>query len=123
MRRRELVRGVAIGLFPARVIAQAQPGQRLPVLGVLHAVHNPRGRAMTTLRDGLRELGYVDGQNLTLMYRSPQLTTDTLPALATELVQRNVSVLYAVGPAAVRADGPLKRRLGDTSIGSACPSR
>jgi len=58
---------------------------------------------MTTLRDGLRELGYVDGQNMTLMYRSAQLGLNTLPRLATELVQRNVNVLYAVGPAAVRA--------------------
>jgi putative ABC transport system substrate-binding protein len=58
---------------------------------------------MTTLRDGLREHGYVDGQNMTLMYRSAQQGANTLTALATELAQRNVSVLYAVGPAAVRA--------------------
>jgi putative ABC transport system substrate-binding protein len=58
---------------------------------------------MTTLRDGLLELGYVDGQNMTLVYRSAQLGPNTLPALATELVQRNVNVLYAVGPAAVHA--------------------
>jgi putative ABC transport system substrate-binding protein len=103
MDRRELVRGIAIALFVAPVIVRAQPGRSLPVLGVLHSVHSPRGRAMTTLRDGLREHGYVDGQNMTLMYRSAQQGANTLTALATELVQRNVSVLYAVGPAAVRA--------------------
>jgi putative ABC transport system substrate-binding protein len=103
MDRREFVRGVAIGIFAAPVIARTQPGRTLPVLGVLHSVHSPRGRAMTTLRDGLLELGYVDGQNMTLVYRSAQLGPNTLPALATELVQRNVNVLYAVGPAAVHA--------------------
>jgi putative tryptophan/tyrosine transport system substrate-binding protein len=103
MDRRELIRGIAFILFAAPVIVRAQPGRSLPMIGVLHSVHSPQGRAMTTLRDGLRELGYVDGQNMTLMYRSAQLGPNTLRTLATELVQRNVSVLYAVGPAAVRA--------------------
>src|SRR5438067_1765521 len=103
MDRREFVRAVAIGSFAAPVIAQAQSGRSLPVLGVLHSVHSPRGPAMTALRDGLVELGYVDGKNMTLMYRSAQQGPDTLPVLARELVQRNVNVLYAVGPAAVSA--------------------
>jgi len=58
---------------------------------------------MTALGEGLHELGYVDGQNMTLIYRSAERGPDPLPALATELAQRNVSVLYAIGPGAVRA--------------------
>lgn len=58
---------------------------------------------MTVLSQGLRDLGYVDGQNVLLIYRSAEKGLETLPNAASELVRRPVDVLYAVGPAAVWA--------------------
>ena len=58
---------------------------------------------MTTLSQGLRDFGYVDGENILLIYRSAEKGLDTLPALASELIRRPIDVLYAVGPAAVWA--------------------
>jgi putative tryptophan/tyrosine transport system substrate-binding protein len=101
MDRRSFICDIVIITLAAPAIAQ--PGRTLPVIGILHSVHNPRGRTMTALREGLQDLGYVDGQSVTLVYRSGERGIETLPALAEELVQRHVDVLYAVGPAAVRA--------------------
>src|ERR1700676_4184513 len=101
MDRRSFICDIVIITLAAPAIAQ--PGRTLPVIGILHSVHNPRGRTMTALRQGLQDLGYVDGQSVTLVYRSGERGIETLPALAEELVQRHVDVLYAVGPAAVRA--------------------
>src|SRR5205085_4288885 len=52
-------------------------------------------------RHGLRDLGYVEGQNLVIEFRSAEGHVERLPALAAELVQRNVDVLVAGGPEAV----------------------
>ena len=58
---------------------------------------------MTALAQGLRDLGYTDGENVLLIYRSAEKGLDTLPTMASELIRRPVDVLYAVGPAAVWA--------------------
>ena len=47
------------------------------------------------LREGLRELGYVEGQNYALEYRSADENTDRLPGLATELVRQPVDMIVA----------------------------
>src|SRR5262249_56483284 len=49
-------------------------------------------------RHGLRDLGYVEGQNLAIEFRSAEGHVERLPALADELVQRQVDVLVAGGP-------------------------
>jgi putative ABC transport system substrate-binding protein len=101
MDRRSFIGDIVIITLAAPAIAQ--PGRTLPVIGILHSVHNPRGRTMTSLREGLQDLGYVEGRSIMLVYRSGERGIETLPALAEELVQRHVDVLCAVGPAAVRA--------------------
>jgi ABC-type uncharacterized transport system substrate-binding protein len=58
---------------------------------------------MALLVQGLRDLGYRDGDNIVLIYRSAEKGLDTLPTVASELITRPVDVLYAVGPAAVWA--------------------
>jgi putative ABC transport system substrate-binding protein len=55
------------------------------------------------LRRGLRELGYVEGQNLVIEARYAEGKVERLPDLATELVRLNIHVILAVGSAAVRA--------------------
>jgi putative tryptophan/tyrosine transport system substrate-binding protein len=54
-------------------------------------------------RQGLREFGYVEGQNLVIVYRGAEGRIERLPDLAAELVQLQVAVIVAVGTAATRA--------------------
>jgi putative ABC transport system substrate-binding protein len=53
-------------------------------------------------RQGLRELGYVEGKNIVMEYRYAEGKLDRLPALATELVRLKVDVIVTAGPAATR---------------------
>src|SRR5215470_15551889 len=54
-------------------------------------------------RQGLRELGYVEGKNIVIEWRSTDGNSDRLPALAAELVGLKVDVLVSPGPTATRA--------------------
>jgi putative ABC transport system substrate-binding protein len=67
----------------------------LPTIGVL-ATTVEEG-VMAPLRRGLEAGGYVEGRNVTIVYRSAEGRFDRLPALAAELVERPVSVIYAWG--------------------------
>ena len=55
------------------------------------------------LRQGLRDLGYVEGQNIAIEYRSTEGNLDRLPGLAAELVRLKVDIIFAAGGAAGRA--------------------
>src|SRR6516225_8015740 len=76
----------------------------MPVVGVLSAewpdLFTDRLRVF---RDGLRETGYVEGGNLAIEYRWAEGRNDRLPALAAELVRRQVSVIVTAGSPAVLA--------------------
>ena len=84
-------------------MAAAQTAQRLPVVGVLTANTDVRHPSIGRMLRGLRELGYVEGKNFTLEFRSATGKPEALPAYAAELVTRKVDVIYAQGPAAVGA--------------------
>jgi ABC-type uncharacterized transport system substrate-binding protein len=78
----------------------------MPVIGVLSAEWpDPFTDRLRVFRDGLRETGYVEGRNLTIEYRWAEGQNDRLPALAAELVRRQVSVIVTAGstPAALAA--------------------
>src|SRR5437870_7222974 len=62
--------------------------------------HDP---PVDAFRQGLREFGYVEGQNLVMEYRGAEGRIERLPDLAAELVQFQVAVMVAVGTAATRA--------------------
>jgi putative ABC transport system substrate-binding protein len=82
--------------------AAAQQPQKLPVVGVL--ITDTKGNlSLPILVDGLRDLGYVDGKSIVLDIRSAGGNPDALPALSAELLKRKVDVLYATGPAAIKA--------------------
>lgn len=91
---------VVLGLLLASTVGEAQQSPRVHRVGVL----GPTPIAPTTdqaFRQGLRQFGYTDGQNLALEYRDAE--APRLSALAAELIRSNVDVIYARGPAAVKA--------------------
>jgi putative ABC transport system substrate-binding protein len=90
-------------VFLPAVLTEAQQPKKVPRIGYLSASSatevSPRAEAF---RQGLRELGYVEGKNLVLEFRYAQGKFDRLPALAAELVRLNVDVIVTAGPSATR---------------------
>jgi putative tryptophan/tyrosine transport system substrate-binding protein len=78
--------------------------QKIPRIGFLNA-SSPRavGARVEAFRRGLRELGYVDGENLIIEYRHAEGRQERLKELADELVGLKVAVIVAGGTASTRA--------------------
>ena len=78
--------------------ALSAPQKAMPVIGYL-GISSPGSFAevVAAFRDGLREAGYVEGQNLAIEYRWAEGQYDRLPALAADLVGRKVDTIVAVG--------------------------
>jgi len=94
---------VAVVSLAIAVLAQAQQPKKIPRIGFLSAVSassiSPRTEAF---RQGLRELGYVEGQSIVVEYRWAEGKFDRLPDLAAELVRLKVDVILSGGPTATR---------------------
>jgi putative ABC transport system substrate-binding protein len=95
---------LVLGLLTAPLAAQAPRLANVPRIGYL--VLSPLALAPTAEREaflqGLRELGYVEGQNVVIEYRSAAWNRELLPDLADELVRLKVNVIVAV-PGAIEA--------------------
>ena len=100
MRRREFIAGLgSTAAWP--VVARAQQPV-VPVVGYLSNGFREQGTA--EFRKGLSEMGYAEGRNVTIEYRSAEGHYDRLPGLADELVLRRVAVIAAAStPAALAA--------------------
>ena len=83
----------AAAAWPLAARAQ-QPGK--PVVGFLNLVSAYADR-LRAFRRGLKDTGYVEGENVTIEYRWAENQVDRLPALAAELVRRRVAVVTAAG--------------------------
>jgi putative ABC transport system substrate-binding protein len=83
----------------------AHAQQPTPVVGFLNSTSlEGWARSVSAFRQGLKETGYVEGQNVTIEYRWAEGHYDRLPSLAAELVQQKVTVIAATGtPAALAA--------------------
>ena len=86
---------VALVIFLAPVVTRAQLRGHIPRLGVLDPTPQQRpAPCLPAFQQGLRDLGYVEGQNLLIDYRHAEGDPNRLPALAAELVQRTPDVLW-----------------------------
>jgi putative ABC transport system substrate-binding protein len=86
--------------------AAAQPMEKGPRVGYLHpGSHSDpvRQRHLEAFRQGLRELGYVEGQNIAIEPRWAEGQYDRFPALAADLVRSKVDVIVALSGAATQA--------------------
>jgi len=94
MRRRDFIKTIAISAaWPLAAHAQ-QPA--IPVIGFLNA-SSPDAYRLRAFHQGLKEAGFVEGENVAVEYRWADNQTDRLPTLAAELVRRQVTVIVAGG--------------------------
>jgi putative ABC transport system substrate-binding protein len=107
IRRREFVvtLGGAAAAWP--LAARAQQAT-MPMIGLLHPLSpNTYGDRLGVFHRGLKDSGYVEGENVTIVYRWAEGQTDQLQALAAELVRRQVSVITAFAAKAATTTIPI----------------
>jgi putative ABC transport system substrate-binding protein len=116
MHRRDFI--VGIGGSAAWPFATRAQQAAMPVIGSMHAASQAgTENFMAAFRQGLKETGYVDGQNVTIEYRWANGSYDRQSSLMKELIDLRVNVIVTWGPTAIRA----AKMVQDTGVGAAIP--
>ncbi len=97
-----LVLALVLGILVAPRATEAQQAGMVPRIGVLSQAAPPNNR-VESLKQGLRDLGWVEGQNVGVEYRYANDKLERLPQLAAELVRLKVDVIVTGGEPAIRA--------------------
>ena len=104
MNRRTFIGGVAGGLLAMALAVRAQQAGKVYRIGILEAIPAAENAAnLDALRKGLRDLGYVEGRNLVIEYRSADGRAERFPELASELVRLKVDLIVTRGTPAAKA--------------------
>jgi putative ABC transport system substrate-binding protein len=104
MIRRALVYLIALAITSAPLPAEAQQAGRVPRIGFLSATSpSDRPALLDAFRQRLRELGWVEGQNIVIDYRYAEGRVDRLPDFAAELVRLKVDLIVSFGTQGVTA--------------------
>ena len=93
--RAAVVAALALALFAAPFAAEAQQTKKVPRVGVLGGQSPELAPSILALRQGLSELGYVEGQNIAIEWRWAQGKIERYPDLAAELVKLKVDIIVA----------------------------
>lgn len=103
MKRRTALQVLGSILTACAIPSHAEKPGKIPVVGVPLIAAGPNDNIMVTLRRGLRERGYVDGENIRIEHRFAEGKVERLPALVLELVQLKVDVIVAGAEPIVKA--------------------
>jgi len=96
MRRRNFIKAIVSSAAAWPLAARAQQ-RTMPVVGVLSpATSDADANRMNAIRQGLKDAGYIEGENVMIEYRSAENQLDRLPAVAGDLVRRQVDVTDAI---------------------------
>ena len=128
--RRDFLRGLAVATLAASPVASAQTARKQYRIGILNAAlpadsvgPQPKSPSVAALLRGMRDLGYVYGENFVTEPRGTSGVPERFPQLAAELVRLNVDVIVAPGfamPALVKATStiPVVMSAGGDPVGS-----
>ncbi len=103
MERRTFISGVAAGLLAAPLAAEAQQGKAYRIGYVGNSSASLEPRLLGAFRDGLRNLGYVEGQNIRIEYRWAEGRYERFPDFMAELVRLKVDLIVVAGTPATLA--------------------
>src|SRR4051812_48597772 len=105
MKRRDFIRGLGVMVAMPFAVRAQQPA--MPVIGFLSSRTPAQAEyIISAFRGGLKETGYIEGQTVAIEFRFAEGQNDRLPALAADLVHRQVSVIVAGG-----TSGPAKQTM------------
>ncbi len=108
------------GLLAAPLGADAQQPAKIPKIGLLFLLSGPNPN-VDAFQQGLRELGWIEGQNIAIEYRWAAGREDRLPALAAELVRLKVAVIVTAATPTIRAAGQATRTIPIVAAAMADP--
>ena len=109
-----------LSILVAPLGSEAQPAGKVYRIGYL-SLGSPSDGVSRPLRDTLRQLGYVEGQNLLIESRFADAKVDQLPGLAADLVRRNVDLIVTIGTPPVQAAKEATATIPIVMAGSADP--
>ncbi len=98
-----IIATLALGIFAAPVASNAQQPGKIPRIGVLSPGSLGPSPLLDAFRQGLRELGYIEGQNIAIEYRFAEAKLERLPDLAAGLVHLKVDVIFTINTPASQA--------------------
>ncbi len=121
MERRTFMAMLTGGIVVAPFAAEAEQAAKVARIGYLTGSLAANPHVPEAFRQGLRDLGYIEGRNLVIEYRSPEGKPERLPALAAELVALKVDVIVAGGTPQALAAKQAARTLPIVFVGAADP--